>query len=534
MPAFMNRLPDSQTIPALLDAQALHFGDREAVVAGDVRLSYRELRQQVRAAARALLFLGVQRGTHVAILMDNRPEWIITFLALQQIGATAVGLNTWSTEREMEYALVHAEVDVLVAVDRFRKNDYRTMLDAMRPWGERLAPLRHVVWLASDASAPAAGDGGLSWPQFLAQGAAIDEVQVDAAAAALTGDDVALLLYTSGSTAAPKGILLQHRMWIENAWNIGERQHVTHEDRLWLAVSLFWSFGSVNALPNMLSHGACVVLQDHFDAGVALALIERERCSIMYGTPNMVLALAEHPERHSHDLGSLRSGAMIGTPDQLMLAVDLGAREICNVYGLSETYGNCAVTDASDPLDLRLHSVGRPLPGVRVRICHVETGAVLPPGHVGEIRVQGLLFKAYYKDEVKTRESYDADGFFLTGDLGMLDDTGHLYYRGRLKEMVKSGGINIAPVEIEETLMRHPAVRNAYVIGVPDPQLDEILVAVVIPQPGVRPSAEELRQYCRKELAAYKVPARFRFATDAELPLTSTGKLQKMKLHTLL
>lgn len=530
----MNRLPDSQTIPELLDAQVEKFGDREALVAGDTRISYRALRMQVRTAARAFWALGVRRGSHVAILMDNRPQWIIAFLALQQIGATAVGLNTWSSPREMEYALVHAEVETLVAVDTFRKNDYRTMVDSMQPRAQRLPALRHIVWLANTAPEPDPAARSLTWEQFLARSAEVDETKIDAASSAITGEDVALLLYTSGSTAAPKGILLQHRMWIENAWNIGERQHITHEDRLWLAVSLFWSFGSVNALPNMLSHGACVVLQDHFDAGEALALIERERCSILYGTPNMVLALTEHPDRPARNLDSLRSGAMIGTPDQLMLAVNLGAREICNVYGLSETYGNCAVTDAGEPLELRLQSVGRPLPGVTARICHIETGAILGPGEVGEIRVKGLLFLSYFKDEAKTRESYDADGFFRTGDIGLLDASGHLYYRGRLKEMVKSGGINIAPAEIEETLMRHPGVRSAYVIGVPDPQLDEILVAVVIPHPGAQPGADELRQFCRQELAAYKVPARFRIATEEELPLTSTGKLQKMKLYTLL
>jgi fatty-acyl-CoA synthase len=530
----MNPPPPERTIPALLEAQALQYGDREAVVAGDVRLTYRALQQQVREVARAFLALGVRRGTHVAILMDNRPQWILAFLALQQMGATAVGLNTWSTPREMEYSLVHADVDVLVAVDRFRKNDYHTMLEGMQPWTDRLPRLRHMVWLAAGNPAPSVGTHALSWEQFLAHGAGIEEAELDIATGLVTGDDVALLLYTSGSTAAPKGILLQHHMWIDNGWNIGERQHVTHADRLWLAVSLFWSFGSVNALPNILTHGACVVLQDHFDAAEALTLIERERCSILYGTPNMVLALSEHPDRPQRDLGSLRSGAMIGTPDQLMLAVHLGAQEICNVYGLSETYGNCAVTDASDALSVRLHSVGRPLPGVSVRICHIETGETLPADEVGEIRVKGPLFKAYFKDEGKTRESYDADGFFLTGDLGMLDADGRLYYRGRLKEMVKSGGINIAPVEIEETLMRHPEVRNAYVIGVPDPQLDEVLVAVIIPHEGASPSAEALTLFCRQELAAYKVPTRYRFATDAELPLTSTGKLQKMRLHTLL
>ncbi len=530
----MTKMPTSQTIAALLDEQADKFGDREAVVAGNTRLSYRALRLALRRAARGLMALGVQRGDHVAILMDNRPEWIVAFLALQQLGATAVGLNTWATPREMEYSLAHAEVKFLIAVDRFRRNDYRAMFEGMQPHSRTFPKLRRIVWLGADPPARAANDGELSWEALLAMGEGIPEARIDAAGRAVTGDDVALLLYTSGSTAAPKGIFLQHRLWIENAWNIGERQKVTEHDRLWLAVSLFWSFGSVNALPNILSHGACVVLQDHFDASEALALIERERCSIMYGTPNMVLALIEHPTRADRDLSSLRSGAMIGTPEQLMNAVNLGVREICNVYGLSETYGNCAVTHADEPLSVRLQSVGQPLPGVTVRICDLETGQPLPAGEVGEIRVQGPLFACYYKEEQKTREAYDANGFFHTGDLGTLDDTGRLYYRGRLKEMVKSGGINIAPIEVEETLMRHPAVRTAYVIGMPDPLLDEVLVAIVVAHEGAHPAAEDLARFCRQELAAYKVPVRFHLATDDELPLTTTGKVQKMKLHTLL
>ena len=533
----MNTMPTSRTIPALLDEQAAKFGQREAFIGGTQRLTYRTLREEVRRTAKGLMALGVKRGDHVAILMGNRIEWVLSFFALQQLGATSVGLNTWATPREMEYALAHAEVTCLIAVDRFRRNDYRAMIGAMQPRDSVLPRLRHLVWVAADAQpAPAAAhsEGAMTWDAMLALGKEIPDARIDAAGREAGADDVAMLLYTSGSTAAPKGILLQHGKWIQNAFNIGERQHVTEVDRLWLAVSLFWSFGCVNAMPNLFTHGGCVVLQEHFDAGEALTLIARERCTIMYGTPNMVQALVEHPERAKHDLTSLRSGGMLGTPEQLMGAVELGAGKICNVYGLSETYGNCAVTDADEPLEIRLQSVGQPLAGVTVRICHIETGAVLPTGGVGEIRVQGPLFKAYYKDEEKTREAYDADGYFRTGDLGTLDDRGRIYYRGRLKEMVKSGGINIAPIEVEETLMRHPAVRSAYVIGIPDPSLDEILVAFVIPNPGATVSADELKQFCKKELAAYKVPARFRFTTDAELPLTTTGKLQKMKLASLL
>ena len=536
----MTRMPASRTIPALLDEQTEKFSEREAIVAGAQRLSYRALRAEVRRTAKGLMALGIQSGDHVAILMGNRVEWVLAFLALQQLGATTVGLNTWATPREMEYALAHAEVTCLIAVDQFRRNDYRAMIAGMQPRNTVLPRLRHTVWVTADAtaapaerSAPEAKDG-LSWDEMVALGKYIPDERIDTAGRAVHADDVAMLLYTSGSTASPKGILLQHGKWVQNAFEIGERQHVTHADRLWLAVSLFWSFGCVNALPNLLTHGGCVVLQEHFNAAEALSLIERERCTLMYGTPNMVQALVEHADRATHDLSTLRSGAMIGTPEQLMGAVNLGASQICNVYGLSETYGNCTVIDASEPLEVRLQSVGMPLPGVDLRICHIETGVPIPVGEVGEIRVQGPLFSAYYKDEEKTREAFDANGFFCTGDLGTLDTEGRLYYRGRLKEMVKSGGINIAPAEVEETLMRHPAVRSAYVIGMPDPSLDEILVAIVVLKPAIAVTMEELTQFCKKELAAYKVPARFRFATDDELPLTTTGKLQKMKLKSLL
>ena len=530
----MTRMPVSRTIPALLDEQAKKFAEREAIIAGAQRLSYMALRAEVRRAAKGLMALGIQSGDHVAILMGNRVEWVLAFLALQQLGATTVGLNTWATPREMEHALAHAEVTCLIAVDQFRRNDYRAMIAGMQPHSTVLPRLRHTIWVVTDATSTPAAQEGMSWDAMVAQGQEITDERIDAAGFAVHADDIAMLLYTSGSTASPKGILLQHGKWIQNAFEIGERQQVTTADRLWLAVSLFWSFGCVNALPNLLTHGGCLVLQEHFNAGEALSLIDRERCTLLYGTPNMVQALVEHADRAKHDLSTLRSGAMIGTPEQLMGAVNLGASKICNVYGLSETYGNCTVIDAGEPLEVRLQSVGKPLPGVSLRICHIETGVPIPAGEVGEIRVQGPLFSAYYKDEEKTREAFDAQGFFCTGDLGTLDTEGRLYYRGRLKEMVKSGGINIAPIEVEETLMRHPSVRSAYVIGVPDPLLDEVLVAFIILNPSSSVTTEELRQFCKNELAAYKVPARFRFVTDEDLPLTTTGKLQKMKLKSLL
>ena len=528
-------IPSSQTIPQLLREQATRYAARESLVDGARRYTYSQMLDEVNRVARGLLAIGIGRGDHVAILMGNRAEWIFSFLAVQQIGAVSVGLNTWSSSRELEYTLSHAEVRCLIATDRLRRQDFWAMLKGVER--EQLPKLKHTVWLGTDAAVPLQLDatlGEVEWHEMVQRGERVAQAQVEVAAQATQPDDVAMLLYTSGSTAAPKGILLQHEKWISNAYHIGERQHVTHEDRLWLAVSLFWSFGIVNAVPNLMTHGGCVVLQESFDAREAMGLIERERCTILYGTPNIVQALWEHPARAQHDLTSLRSGAMIGTPAQVMRAVELGAREICNVYGLSETYGNCTVTDAHDPLDVRLNTVGKPLPNVTIRICHIESGEPLAFGEVGEIRVKGPLVKAYFKDPEKTVESFDAHGFYRTGDLGVLDADGRLYYKGRLKEMVKSGGINVAPAEVEEVLMRHPAVRVAYVIGVQHPTLDEALVAIIVPQPCETPSEEELKTFCVREMAAYKVPHRFHLTSEAQLPLTTTGKVQKMHLHTLL
>ncbi len=536
-------MPESRTIPLLIKEQARRFASNEALIDGTRRYTYAQLLDETNSLARGLLALGVTRGDRVAILMGNRAEWLITFLAIQQIGAVSVGLNTWSSARELEYTLSHAEVSCLVAADRLRSQDFRAAIAGIRGRGS-LNRLQSLVWIddhlapavASELTSEISGElnGELNWSELLRRGQAITQEQVDIAAHAVQPDDDAMLLYTSGSTAAPKGILLQHGYWISNSFQIGERQHVTQHDRLWLAVSLFWSFGIVNAAPNLLTHGGCVVLQESFDAGEALALIERERCSIFYGTPNIVQALWEHPKRAQFDLSSLRSGATIGTPEQVQRTIDLGVREICNIYGLSETYGNCAVTDAHDPLAIRLQSVGLPLPGVTLRICHIDSGEPQPAGEVGEIRVKGPVVREYLKDPAKTEESFDESGFFRTGDLGLLDADGRLYFKGRIKEMIKSGGINIAPAEVEEVLMRHPAVRTAYVIGVPHPGLDEALVAIVIPEAGLIPVHAELLAFCKNEMAAYKVPHQFHFTTEIKLPLTTTGKVQKARLHTLL
>jgi fatty-acyl-CoA synthase len=525
----MATMPVSRTLPMLLEEQAAIDLEHEAIVGGAVRLTYDELLTQVKGTAAALHALGIAHGDRVAILMGNRPEWLVIACAAQYIGAVAVGLNTWATARELEYALRHSEASLLVAATTFLRQDFRIMLHSLEPLAERLPRLQHVVWLGEMPAATS----HLRYAQFQKLAAGIPAETIEALGAAVEPSDNALLVYSSGSTAAPKGILLRHDGLIENGWHIGERQHITHEDRLWLAVSLFWSLGSANATMNLLTHRGTIVLQESFNATEALRLIDAESCSVFYGTPNMVRAIADARTPDDRRLASLRTGATIGTPEQIKRLAALGATEICNVYGLTETYGNCAVTDASESVEIRATTMGTPLHGFTVRIVDLTSGAVLPPGQAGEIRIRGRLFAGYYRDPTRTASCFDADGFFCSGDLGLLDDEGRLVYRGRVTEMIKTGGINVAPAEVEETLAQHPAVEFAFVVALPDAVQDEVLGAIVIARIGLTVSEEALQAFCRERLAAYKVPRTIRILAESDLPLTTTGKVKKSELKHL-
>jgi fatty-acyl-CoA synthase len=291
--------------------------------------------------------------------------------------------------------------------------------------------------------------------------------------------------------------------------------------------------GCVNAVFALLTHGGTIVLQHHFDAAEALRLLEAERCTVFYGTPNMALALAEHPDLCQRDLSALRTGVTIGTPAQVRRVAALGAEQICNVYGLTEAYGNSTVTDARLPFEKRMATVGQALAGVDVGIIDPVTGLAKCPGEPGEIVLRGRLTPGYWNDPERTADAFTGDSWLRTGDLGVLDSDGYLYYRGRLKEMVKTGGINVAPAEVEDVLASHPAVELVLVTGIPDARLDEALAAVVVVRRGQQATAAELAAYCRTALAAYKTPRHFRFVEAAALPLTTTGKLQRNRLPEL-
>jgi fatty-acyl-CoA synthase len=523
-------MPRSRTLADLLDEMAARDPAREFVVGGGERLTYAQCRTKARDLARGFHRLGVRHGDKVALLMNNRPEWLVIDFALSILGATLVPISTWSKARELEYVLNHCDATTFITIDRFLGQDYLAMLAGIgRPGGERLPTLRRVIVVGG---ARAAGLTALD--DLWDLGGGVTDAALEACQRAVGPDDTPYILYTSGTTSTPKGVQLQHRGLIENMWSIGERQHLTSHDRMWMGISLFWGFGCENALLAVMTHGGCVVLQDQFEPAAALALIERERCSVYYGTPNIALALWEHPDRPRRDLRSLRTGAAIGSPAAMQMVIDVGAEQICNVYGLTECYGNCTVTDAHDPVEVRLSTVGRPLPGMELRIVGPETRRPLPPGEVGEILIRGYMTPGYYKDADKNAAAFDAEGWFLSGDLGFIDDDGRLHFRGRIKEMVKTGGINVAPLEVEDVLSAHPAVEQVYVVGLPDPRREEVLAAVVVLKEGHDTAPETLRAHCREALAAFKVPQVFRVMKRSALPLTSTGKVQKFRLREML
>ena len=507
---------------------AKRFPEREALIGGDQRLSYAQLATAVDAMAASLLRHGICKGDKVAILMGNRVEWIVADFAICSIGAIMVGVNTWVTARELAYVLSHSEACLLITTGHYLKQDYRHMLAQIKSSGEHLPALKGQLMVG-----PTSSDSEWSWNQWMQ---APNSSELDALAKAkrhVAPSDDAYILYTSGSTANPKGVVLQHYALIENMWQIGQRQHVTEHDKLWLAVSLFWGLGCENALFNLFTHGGCIVLQEHFDPVQAFHLIESERCTLFYGTPNMAEALLNHPQFHADRFQTLRGGATIGTPLQIQRLVDVGLRDICNIYGLTETYGNCSVTDADDPLELRLNSVGQPLQGVQARIVDPTTESECPVGEVGEIRVKGYVMREYLKDPERTREAFDAHGFFKTGDLGMVNETGHIFFRGRIKEMIKSGGMNVSPVEVEEALMRRPEVLAAYCVPLKTDDFDEVFGAVLVPRGDMHIDLDVIRSHCESELSRYKRPQSFLVVPEKDLPLTNTGKVKKNEMQAL-
>ena len=508
--------PRARTLGALLAELAAREPAAECVVTAAGRASRRDLLADAARVAAALRRDGVGSGDRVALLLDNRAEWLAVALGATAVGAVAAPINTWVKARDLEYLLGHARPSVLVMLDALGKQDYLAHLREIMAGGGP-PELRRLVVVGGHVP-----PGATAYADWVRSEAA--ELPDDA-----RPDDVALVLYTSGSTARPKAVPLTHRHLIENGWAIGDRQGLTGEDRVFVSVPLAWAYGAANALMATLTHGATLVLQSVFDAARAYPVLQRERCTAIYTLPVMTRALLDLPGFDATTLPQLRRGLTLGPPAELALVHDrLGVDAICNIYGSTEVYGNCCVTPHDAPFARRAASQGPPLDGVEIRIADPRTREPLASGQIGEILVRGRVTPGYLDDDRIACPVVDDDGFFATGDLGSVDAQGWLTFVARDSEMIKTAGINVSPAEVEEFLATHPDVVEVAVVGAEAGERGQAVVAFVRLAPSATTTPEEIQAWCRSQIASYKAPVAVIPVTT--MPTTATGKLARRDL----
>lgn len=521
-----------ETLGAFLDDVTAREPEREAVAWAPrdrvvARMSRGELRAASRLAAKKLVGLGVGKGTRVGFLCPNRLDWLPIAFGALRIGAVLVPFSTLWKREEIAYALTHGDVQLLVTVPGFLKHDYAAALADVvpelatsRPGALRslAAPaLRGVVALDGDVP------GAACWDDLAAD---VDDAFLDALEARVSPTDVAIVSFTSGTTAKAKAVVHAHGALAISGRRIADCLGTTPADAWWGHMPLFWSGGFIIGALDTLAGGGRIVLQEQVDPGSALALLEAEGCTIMAGW-HQAGPLMEHPDWGKRRI-KLAKGSYHPLADKLM-----GPDHVAvGMYGMSETATCVACARHDDPPAVRRGTFGRPLAGMEIRIVDPETGGPAAKGEPGEIFVKGpTLMEGYYR--VPRAEAFDREGFFKTGDLGYLDDAGYLHFATRLKDVIKTAGVNVAAVEVEEALAKHPGVKAAHVVGVPDPVRGENVAAFVVLEDGADADAAALQAYCKTTLASYKVPRHVFVIAEADVPRTGTGKIEKPALKKM-
>ncbi|WP_113701825.1 AMP-binding protein [Nonomuraea lactucae] len=500
--------------------------DVEAVVTTRGRITYAELADEVARVRAALAAAGVGHGDHVAVCLGNGPQWVSLFLAIGSLGAVTVPVNTRFRAAEVVHVLRQSRATLLFVADRFLRVDFVRMLREVCPGVDHALPdpalpdLRSVIVTGEDVPGAAR-----SWQDFLA--AARHRV-----APSCSPEDVLLIQYTSGTTSTPKGVLLTHRGMCADAFFSGGRMGLRPADRYHSARPFFHAAGSTLSVLSCLQHVATLVTMDRFEPGEALRLMEEERCTHFSGNDTIALMLLNHPDRRGRRL-ALRGAWVAASPTIVQRVIDeLGARECVTGYGLSEASPNVAQSCWWEPEEVRVTARMRPQPGVEVRIRDRQTGADLPPGHIGEILVRGWnVMLGYFDRPEETADALSADGWLSTGDLGRLDDSGRLEFVERAKDLIRVGGENVAPAEVEDILHRHPEIRQAAVVGVPDERLIEVPFAFVVLNQDCRAEPDDLLAWARRHMAGFKVPRYLRIVEDFEgFGMTASSKVQKRQL----
>jgi fatty-acyl-CoA synthase len=512
------------TIGDNFDRTAAAFPDQDALVdrAAGKRWTYGELAAEVNALALGLLDLGVTKGDRVGIWAPNCAEWTFTQYATAKIGAILVNINPAYRSHELEFVLNQAGIKVMVAAEKFKTSDYAGMIEAAKPKSPRL---EHVVLIGGELWNSLLDKGRRGSPELLAQ-----------KQAALSADDPINIQYTSGTTGFPKGATLSHHNILNNGFFVGELCNYTENDRICLPVPFYHCFGMVMGNLAATTHGACMVIPaPSFEPKATLEAVVAEACTSLYGVPTMFIAELADPSFDTHDLSSLRTGIMAGSPcpvEVMKQVIErMGMTEVSICYGMTETSPVSTQTRADDSVDRRVSTVGRVGPHLEVKVVDPETGLTVPRGEPGELCTRGYsVMLGYWEQPEKSAEAIDVARWMHTGDLAVMDDEGYVNITGRIKDMVIRGGENLYPREIEEFLYTHPDVLDAQVIGVPDAKYGEELMAWVRMKDGTEPlTAEAVREFCTGKLAHYKIP-RYVHVVD-EFPMTVTGKVRKIEMR---
>ncbi len=526
-----------ETVGRVLARTAAAHPDRDALVFPGLglRWTWSELAHRVERVASALVGLGVAAGEHVGIWSMNVPEWVVTQFAAGRIGAVLVNVNPAYRLHELADALTLADVATLVVGSPFKGSNFVEMVQSLVPevaaagsrdWSsERFPRLRRLIALGDRP-----GPGWSSWAELEAG----DESAVFATSARASNirpTDVHNIQFTSGTTGLPKGAMLTHRNVLLNAFHTGGRLRYTAEDRVCVPVPFYHCFGCVLGTLVCAVYGATVVVPaPSFDARATLAAIDAERCTSVYGVPTMFVAQLEHPEFARFDLTSLRTGIMSGAPcplplmEKVVRLMNIG--EICIGYGQTEASPIITFTSVDDPIEVRVGTVGRPIPGLEVKLVDPATGRELGTDEAGELCVKGhCVMTGYYNNPEATARAIDVEGWLHTGDLARRRPDGNYRIVGRSKDLIIRGGENIYPPEVEEFLHHHPSVAEVAVAGLPDAKYGEVVAAWVVPRAGATVTADELREYCRGQIAHFKIPQYIMIV--AALPRTVTGKIRK-------
>lgn len=526
------------TYGELVNRAAARYGDKEFMVFEGQRWSFRQVRAEIDRAARGLMALGMQPGDKVSLWLVNRPEWVFVQFALAKIGAVLVPINTQFRTRDLDYVVRQSDTTTLIAADRSGPIHYVAMIQELFP-ELATAPrdnlslaafpaLKRVVMLSDHAYA-----GTYSWQEVLAMGAQVSEAELHRRERAVDPDDTATIMYTSGTTGFPKGAMHCHNI-IRNVMDQASRMGIKRNDVIMMYLPLFHAFGIYEGPLMCFTTGARMVLTSKFDPGETLQLIEREHCTVTHGFDTHFHDLMEHPDFDTRDTSSIRTGLLASGLDS-SIPIARKAQEtfgrFVSGWGMTEVGAGASLGFPHDPPEINACLSGYPLVGYELKIVDPETGKERPPNTPGEMYCKTYMtMQGYYKKLEETAKTIDQDGWLHSGDMGLLTEEGYLRFLGRYKEMLKVGGENMDPVELEGHLLQHPAVNQVKVVGVPDARLNEVAVACVILNAGANVSAEGLMAFC-KDIANFKRPHYVLFMKD--YPMTASGKVQKFNLRRI-